>query len=448
MAAFPVLLPKFNGFSFAIMEQCNGLLLDHQRQCLTALVNWFEGPNRNLPALISMPTGTGKTGVMCCLPYFLGSMGLEKPKDLGVLASGTPQYPFDKPVLVIAPGNDIADQLEGQILISADDNTENFLVKRGIIPHDYPNKKGVLPDGEKITDPKRLTSPEVIGGKDVVIANVQKFVPRPAADADADALPKKWWGEELPRNMFRLVVVDEAHHVPAPTWQRIINRFGGDALVVFLTATPLRTDGQLVVPCEFAYELSLEDARERGIIRRTQWEEVDTPHDSDLEVFKQVLSKVKEIQDQKNRVHLLPNAAAHMAIAITKTTDLANEAVRLWNENHGAGTAIAYHGGVKSELPQMMHKIRSDKVKLVVVVAMLMEGFDHPPISIAAVMTKITSPVKFVQFVGRAQRVVRSQQGQENPNIIADIVSHSFYQQAENYGRFLNGAFVDEADEN
>lgn len=79
---------------------------------------------------------------------------------------------------------------------------------------------------------------------------------------------------------------------------------------------------------------------------------------------------------------------------------------------------------------------------------MLMEGFDHPPISIAAVMTKITSPVKFVQFVGRAQRVVRSQQGQENPNIIADIVSHSFYQQAENYGRFLNGAFVDEADEN
>lgn len=444
MTAFPVPLPKFNGFSFAIMEQCNGRLLDHQKECLTALVNWFEGPNRDLPALISMPTGTGKTGVMCCLPYFLGSMGLQKPNDLSLLASGTPQYPFDKPMLVIAPGNDIADQLEGQILISVDDNTENFLVKRGIIPDNYPNKKCVLPDGEKITDPKRLTSPEVIGRKDVVIANVQKFVRRPAADGP----PKKWWGEELPSNMFRLVVVDEAHHVPAPTWQRIINRFGGDALVVFSTATPLRTDGQPVVRCEFAYELSLEDARERGIIRRTQWEEVDTPHDSDLEVFKQVLSKVKEIQDQKNSVHLFPNAAPHMAIAITKTTDLADKAVRLWNENHGAGTAIAYHGGVKSELPRMMDKIRSNKVKLVVVVAMLMEGFDHPPISIAAVMTKITSPVKFVQFVGRAQRVVRSPQGQENPNIIADIVSHTFYRQAENYDSFLSGAFVDEADEN
>ena len=440
---FPVILPKFNGFSFAIMEQCKEHLLDHQNECLAALINWFGGPNRRSPALISMPTGTGKTGVMCCLPYFIGSMGLPKPEALTSLASGKPQYSFDKPVLVIAPGNDIADQLEGQILVSADDNNENFLVKRGIIPRDYPRRKSVLPDGEKITDPKRLTSGEVIGVKDVIIANVQKFVPKPAADS----LSKKWWGEELPTNLFRLVIVDEAHHVPAPTWQRIIDRFGADALVVFLTATPLRTDGRLVVPGKFAYQLSLEEARNRSIIRRTHWEEVRTLHDSDLEVFKQVLKKVKEIQDQKNTYHPLPNDVPHMAIAITKTTDLANEAVKLWNENHGAGTAIAYHGGVKSELPHMMEKIRKSKVMLVVVVAMLMEGFDHPPISIAAVMTRITSPVKFVQFVGRAQRVVRSQQGQENPNMVADIVSHSFYQQAENYKKFENGEFV-EADEN
>lgn len=176
-------------------KRCEGKLLDHQKKGLEKLVEWFRDQDGR-HAFVSMPTGTGKTGVICCLPYFLGSIGLQEPPEKE-LANGTPKYSFDKPVLVIAPGIDIADQLKGQILISTDGNKGNFLLKREMIPNDYPNIKAVLSNGQKITDPKRLTSPNALEAKDVIIANVQKF---PARRGDFG----RWWGEELPDNLFRL----------------------------------------------------------------------------------------------------------------------------------------------------------------------------------------------------------------------------------------------------
>lgn len=83
-----------------------------------------------------------------------------------------------------------------------------------------------------------------------------------------------------------------------------------------------------------------------------------------------------------------------------------------------------------------MEGIKANQVKLVVVVESLLEGFDHPPISIAAIMTKIVSPVTFAQFIGRAQRVVRGHEGLEAAEISADIVFHNFFQQEGNIQAF------------
>ena len=42
----------------------------------------------------------------------------------------------------------------------------------------------------------------------------------------------------------------------------------------------------------------------------------------------------------------------------------------------------------------------------VIIVKMLLEGFDHPPVSTAAICTNIHRPIKLAQFIGRAQRVM------------------------------------------
>ena len=53
-----------------------------------------------------------------------------------------------------------------------------------------------------------------------------------------------WWVEELVNDLFSVVIVNEAHHFPAPTGTRILNKFKQHAGVIFFTATPYRSDEQ------------------------------------------------------------------------------------------------------------------------------------------------------------------------------------------------------------
>ena len=439
MAFFPVLQPKFNRYSFPVVNSCNEKLLQHQSDALEALKVWFSR-NDDVPgkALISMPTGSGKTGVISCLPYFIGSIGMEDcPSNF---PTGNPRYKFDKPILVLAPSRDIADQLERQILVAAAEQTDNFLVRKKIVSDAF--RREVLPNGVKIDGTAQLTHPDFIKDKDVIIANVHKFLSKKPSREDS-----RWWVEELPDDLFKIVIVDEAHHFPTPTWKRIIDKFRGHALVVFLTATPFRSDKEEIiedVKDAVVFHLSLAQARDARVIRRTTLTVVKTAGKTDEQIFRAVLAKVKQIQDGKNRDQPLPGGVPHMAMAITKTKELANLVAETWNNFCDNGTAFAYYTDVPKELPQLpeiMNGIKRNQVKLLVVVGMLLEGFDHPPISIAAILTRIGSARKFVQFVGRAQRVVRSPH-EEKPNVIADIVTHSIFEQDENYRKFEKEDFV------
>lgn len=75
-------------------------LYPQQKQALEKLVEWFtDDSKKDYTAVVCMPTGTGKTGVICCLPYYLGGANI-------------PDIDFLKPILVIAPGLSIMDQLQ------------------------------------------------------------------------------------------------------------------------------------------------------------------------------------------------------------------------------------------------------------------------------------------------------------------------------------------------
>lgn len=268
--------------------------------------------------MVSMPTGSGKTGVISCLPYFLGNLNNSV-------------FTFDKPVLVIAPDLTIAKQLEDKLLVSPNAQGENFLLKREIVPHGF--QRDMLPRGRKIEETKHVVNSEFLTSNDVIIANAQKFL-------------KDEWEEVLPDDIFKLVIVDEAHHHPARTWRRIIEKFRNHSMVAFFTATPYRADGKLVVgdeEGERVYDLSLEDARTMRIIRRIKWHPL---HSEDTElgnIFKLILEKVKAIQQAKDDEHPLPGNIPHMAIAITpNNTAYAQQVAEIWNYHWGnVGSAMA-----------------------------------------------------------------------------------------------------------
>ena len=198
----------------------------------------------------------------------------------------------------------------------------------------------------------------------------------------------------------------------------------------------------------FAYSLSLKEARDKGVIRRTTWNELDCESDDHQGAIKAILNEVHRIQQEKNQEHPLPNKIPHMAMAIATDVDDADGAASLWNDLFGS-SAIAYHSDLKKyEREKMMEKIKGNEVKLLVVVDMLQEGFDHPPISIAAILTKIVSKVKFVQFIGRAQRIVRSKEGPESQNVVANVVTHSRFKQRQNYKMFEEERLIPVNDQN
>lgn len=129
-----------------------------------------------------------------------------------------------------------------------------------------------------------------------------------------------------------------------------------------------------------------------------------------------------------------------MAIAIAKDTYYAERLLELWKTNYPNEPAESYHSGKTSdEKDEIMRGIKNNELSLVIVVAMLLEGFDHPPISIAAITCKIRSPVKFVQFVGRVQRIYR--QDGYTDSVTADIVTHEYYEQRQNYKKFILNEF-------
>ena len=448
MAYFlPPQLRKLNYYSADLKRSCEGKLLQHQFEVLGQLEDWFEPTEENRFAIVSMPTGSGKTGIMCCLPYFLGNIGLQGGQESPFILTGVPTYPFDKPILVIAPDLAIASQLEQQMLVSREDLTgQTFLLKRGIVPRDRHSE--ILPSGVKIEETSDLQNRQYLEGKEIIIANAQKFI-------------GEGWEQALPDDMFRLVIVDEAHHHPATTWQRIVQKFQDHALVVFFTATPYRGDGQQVLEGHpLTYHLRLEDAIRNGIIRRTEFTPAEeltgtdplqgislrlpvSPEDrEEMGKFVVILQKVRSLQTEKDQNMPLPDDVPHMAMAITKDTYYADRLVDLWNILYPDAPAFAYHSNMSEPQRNIVKaRLQNNELKLVVVVAMLLEGFDHPPISIAAVATRIVSPVKFVQFVGRAQRIYRGTQGSE-VNGIAHIVTHSDYEQRQNYDNFINESLI------
>ena len=328
-----------------------------------------------------------------------------------------------------------------------------FLLRTGIVPREQ--HAVVLPTPYIIKETSEVRNQELLQSFEIVIANAQKFQ---AADLV----------DQLDPNFFRLVIVDEAHHHPATTWQRIVSKFrGSHCPVLFFTATPYRSDGQPVLPLESctAYHLPLDTAVRQRIIRKTELVELSEvyPDESFLsnpEMFKPeviinmrrmipILDKVKELLDQKRITtsRAIGSDIPHMAIAIAKDIYYADHLLKLWKASYRDERAETYHSEKTSnEKDEIMRKLKNNELSLVIVVAMLLEGFDHPPISIAAITYKIVSPVRFVQFVGRAQRIYR--QDRYADNVTADIVTHEDYQQGQNYHNFINETLIPLYDEN
>lgn len=160
-------------------------------------------------ALIVAPPGSGKSGMVTLLPYVLSS----------------------KKVLILTPSQIISDQLAADF--GRGEGTQPFFVKSGMFKR---------AECKKLLEPLFLarSTRDVVDYMEegnLVIVNAQKFAGKAASSVSSKSSQRQIILDKL--EQFDTIIVDEAHHYPAKTWEVIVNSFMGKN-IVFLTATPYR----------------------------------------------------------------------------------------------------------------------------------------------------------------------------------------------------------------
>lgn len=178
--------------------------------------------NNREHAIVVLPTGVGKTGVMGLIPY---------GNSLGRVLIITPQLVIKDAVL---------DSLDPE-------HPKNFWMTQKIF-----NTFNDLP---AVIEYDNATSKWALDEANIVILNIHKLQER----LDKSLVKR------VPSDYFDMIIIDEAHHSTASTWENTLQYFSS-AKVVKLTGTPFRSDGE-VIEGRYVYKYSLSKAMTKGYIK-------------------------------------------------------------------------------------------------------------------------------------------------------------------------------------
>lgn len=113
----------------------------------------------------------------------------------------------------------------------------------------------------------------------------------------------------------------------------------------------------------------------------------------------------------------------HKIIAVACSIDHAEQIKQLYIEN--SYKAEVFHSRKTSEEQKKIKQdIENHRLDVIIHVAMLGEGYDHPYLSVAAIFRPFRNELPYEQFIGRVLRTIPEVEVQKTDDNIADVVSH------------------------
>lgn len=302
--------------------------------------------------LVVLPTGAGKTVLFAQIPSYRNN---------------------SLPMLVLAH--------RAELLIQAKSKIENINNTLNVEIEQAENKAGYA---------------------DVVVASVPTL-----GRSDSNRI------EKYPKDYFKTIIVDEAHHAAAQSYQRILDYFTPDFLLG-VTATPQRSDSVRLVDVfdEIVYYKSIEDLIKEGWLSPLVGYRVKTDTDiSDVEItngdYKQ--EQLAEAVDNFNRNTAIVRAFNDLAstkktVVFAAGVDHARNLAKFFEKN-GTSVRVILGETPDDERRDTLSKFSSGQVQVIVNVGVLTEGFDEPSIEAIILAKPTRSTLLYTQIVGRGTRL-------------------------------------------
>jgi superfamily II DNA or RNA helicase len=232
-----------------------------------------------------------------------------------------------------------------------------------------------------------------------------------------------------------VVIFDEAHHLAAPDWSTVRERFSGKKILQF-TATPYRNDGKKVDgKIIFNYGLSL--AQKSGYFKPIDFypiQEFDEQK-SDEEIAKIAIKQLNED---------LKKGFEHVLLARANSRKRADELYEKIYSKYKEYNPVVIHTGIRpSQRKKYLQQVKDGKAKIVVCVDMFGEGIDIPTLKIAAIHDKYKSLPITLQFIGRFARTSSNKLGNAKliTNVAMDDLKEAIkelYHQDADWNQLLN----------
>ena len=338
------------------------ILRPYQQEALDAVV--LNANNGISKQLVVLPTGAGKTVIFSQLPII-------KPDTL--------------PMLVLAHRSELLEQARSKILASNPSLTVEI---------EQADRKA--------------------GKVDVVVASV--------ATLGRNNTPRI---EEYPKDYFKSIVIDEAHHAAAPSYRRIIDYFSPDFLLG-VTATPQRSDSTRLIDVfdEIVYYRTIQDLIQDGWLAPLVGYRVKTSTDiSEVEIqngeYSQ--SQLEEKIDNPERNAYVVSAYRNLAMdkkALVFASGVRHaENLAISFRQASVQTAVIIGSTPREERESILAQFATGQISVIVNVGVLTEGFDEPSLEAIILAKPTRSTLLYTQIVGRGTRLF---EGKEHC-IIIDI---------------------------
>ena len=367
-------------------------LYEHQQEALDVLKEMEQ--HDSFKSVLVIPTGGGKTLTAC---WWLLNGALNKKKKVLWLA-------------------------HRQLLLEQAANTFELNAYANVMTERWSFNYRVISGVHQSTRQIEITDDLLIVSKDSLSKHVKSL--------------DRWLKGE--KELY--VIVDEAHHASAPTYEKILKHIQSkvpNMKLLGLTATPFRSDARHlseVFPDDIAYKIDLTDLIKRGILSLPHFEECQTdlvleltkeeqlkleledwiPHDLAIKMAKHKLRNaliVKQYNYRKygqtivfaiNRIHalvlksLFEKAGVKCGVIISRETDDVLEMKQFGEENESV--IAAYQEG---------------KIHVLINVNILTEGVDLPKTQSVFLTRPTTSATLMTQMIGRALRGTKAGGTQE-----------------------------------